>query len=238
MPNPPLHRTCGRHTFCFAKAAPSFAAERQTRYACKFKPGLGLPFTCGNMTPIESTQSDNRTVSFLDIPEELFAEIGCRLVALQDFEGFLGFVAKVVFEGRAEKARASLLKGDKRTMGQLLGLLRKQSRIEKTFDAVLGRVLNDRNEFVHNLSSLFDLRTEAGQKAVVKFLWDSMDDLEEANAVLIAAIVSYGRATGLGDQMLEAEWRKYGDLSSIESKEIPRLDKLFKELTGGKCQSK
>ena len=31
------------------------------------------------------------------IPEEIFAEIGCRLVLLQDLEMFIAFAAKVVF---------------------------------------------------------------------------------------------------------------------------------------------
>ena len=63
---------------------------------------------------------------FLDTPEEIFAEIGCRLVLIQDFEMFLAFVVKVTFEEDFSNAKNAILNSDNKTMGQLLNLLRKE----------------------------------------------------------------------------------------------------------------
>ena len=51
--------------------------------------------------------------------EEVFAEIGCRLVLLQDLEMFITFAAKVVFAEDAAKARDAILNLDTKTLGQL-----------------------------------------------------------------------------------------------------------------------
>jgi hypothetical protein len=84
-----------------------------------------------------------------EIPEEVFAEIGCRLVLLQDLEMFIAFAAKVVFSEDAQKAIDAILNADKKTLGPLLNLLRKRVNVDETFDERLKRTLNARNLFVH-----------------------------------------------------------------------------------------
>lgn len=49
---------------------------------------------------------------FPDVPEEVFAEIGCRLVLLQNFELMLSVVAKVAFETDPFKAKEAILRSD------------------------------------------------------------------------------------------------------------------------------
>ena len=52
-----------------------------------------------------------------EVPEEIFAEIGCRLVLLQDLEMFIAFAAKVVFAENAIEAREAILNADNKTLG-------------------------------------------------------------------------------------------------------------------------
>ncbi|MDT8377103.1 MAG: hypothetical protein RQ867_10275 [Mariprofundaceae bacterium] len=47
-----------------------------------------------------------------EVPEEIFAEIGCRLVLLQDLEMFIAFVTKVVFAENALEARDAILNAE------------------------------------------------------------------------------------------------------------------------------
>ena len=56
-----------------------------------------------------------------------------------------------------------------------------------------------------------------------------MDDLEEVMNVMKAVIVVYGRERGINDQDLETNWRKFGDLTNIESKYIPKVANYFSE---------
>lgn len=94
----------------------------------------------------------------VDTPEELFTEIGRLLILFQELEFFITFVAKVVFEQNPEKAKEAILKSDKKTMGQLLALLREKVYIDNDFDNTLKRVLASRNMFVHHFSNRFDIR--------------------------------------------------------------------------------
>lgn len=166
---------------------------------------------------------------FPDVPEEIFAEIGCRLVLLQDFEMFLAFVAKVAFEKDPEKAKEAILKSDNKTMGQLLHLLRKKVNINDGFDSTLKRTLEARNKFIHEFSHLFDLRSQEGIAEAIEFLLKSMDDLEESIAIMKAVIVNYGRERGINNPIHEESWRTYGDLELLESNYLPKLAETFKD---------
>ncbi|WP_291271540.1 hypothetical protein [Geothrix sp.] len=166
-----------------------------------------------------------------EVPEELFAEIGCRLVLLQDLEMFIAYVSKVVFAENAQKAKEAILNADTMTLGQLMGLLRKNVEIEESFDECLKRTLGARNLFVHEFSHEFNIHTEAGAKEAIKFLVDTMDDLEESMQVMKAVIVSFGRSRSVEDKELEDYWRKHGDLSQLELKYIPRASKSLKKKT-------
>ena len=96
----------------------------------------------------------------IEVPEELFAEMGCRLVLLQDLEMFIAFAAKVVFAEDPGKARDAILNADTNTLGQLLGIMRRRVKIEDSFDECLKRTLKARNLFVHEFSHEFDIRTK------------------------------------------------------------------------------
>lgn len=170
---------------------------------------------------------------FPDIPEEIFSEIGCRLVLLQDFEMFLAFVAKVAFEKDNSKAKDAILKSDNKTMGHLLNFLRKKIDIASDFDAALKRTLDARNKFVHEFSHLYNLRSQEGISGAVKFLLDSMDDLEEVTKVMKAVILVYGRERGINDPSLESNWRDFGDLRELESRYIPKVSEYFGRHEGG-----
>lgn len=168
---------------------------------------------------------------FLEIPEELYAEIGCRLLLLQHLESYIAALVKIVFEDNSEKSKKALLKADKRTMGQLIGALKKQVNIDTNFEETLQRVLDDRNLFVHRLASEFELETSLGQKDSISFLNKSMDDLEAVNPILQAAIVSYGVKNGIDFDYMES-WREHGNLRELEDKVIPKLSNYFEKNQG------
>ncbi len=163
-----------------------------------------------------------------EIPEEILAEMGCRLVLLQDLEMFIAFAAKVVFAENALEAREAILNADNKTLGKLLDLLRKRVNVDEAFDARLKRTLRARNIFIHEFSYEFDLRTEAGIKRGIKFLLDSLDDLEEVIKVMKALIISFGRDREIADPELEKYWREHGDLNELETSYFPALSGIFK----------
>jgi len=169
---------------------------------------------------------------FPDTPEEIFAEIGCRLVLLQDLEMFLTVVVKLVFEEDSIKARDAILKSDKKTMGQLLYELRKQVRIADDFDLALKRTLDSRNSFVHEFSHKYNLTSQDGVSGAIDFLLKSMQDLEEVTYVMKTAIVIYGHQRGVLSSGFETNWRTFGDLAKIESKYIPKIAELFRKKPG------
>jgi hypothetical protein len=163
----------------------------------------------------------------IEVPEELFAEIGCRLVLLQDLEMFIAFVAKVAFAKNSGEARDAILNADAKTLGQLLGVLRKRVTVSDSFDACLKRTLKARNLFVHEFSHEFDIRTEAGAQEGIRFLLDTMDDLEEVSNVMKAVIISFDRDNVIPEPELEEYWRNHGDLDKLEEHYVPKLSTVF-----------
>jgi hypothetical protein len=164
-----------------------------------------------------------------EVPEEIFAEIGCRLVLLQDLEMFIAFAAKVVFAEDAIEAREAILNADNKTLGELLKLLRKRVKVDETFDERLKRTLKARNIFIHEFSHDYDLRTPVGIKQAIKFLLDTLDDLEEVTKVMKGLIISFARDREIADPELEKVWRVHGDLNELETSYLPALSKVFKK---------
>jgi hypothetical protein len=180
------------------------------------------------MVDLQKTQ-DLGLGPYTDTPEEIFSEIGRRLVSLQDFEMFLTFVAKVAFEKDSAKVKDAILKSDNKTMGQLLHVLRKQIDIADDFDSALRRALDARNKFVHEFSHIYSLHSQEGISGAIKFLLESMQDLEDVTNVMKAVILDYGRKSDVNDSVLEDNWREFGDLKKIESKYLPKIASLFDE---------
>lgn len=165
----------------------------------------------------------------INLSEEIFYDIGMRLVLLQNLETYIDFVAKVVFVDNNEEAKKALLNEDPKTMGQLLGMLRKRANIEDTFDEKLRRTLKARNLFVHELSVKYNLHTKDGAIGAIQFICETMDDLEEVSNVMKVLIVSFGKEQGFSDPQLESKWREHGDLSQLERTHMPKLKNMFKK---------
>jgi hypothetical protein len=164
---------------------------------------------------------------FQDVPEEIFAEIGCRLVLLQNLELFLTFAIKVVFEDDPLKVKEGIFKEDNKSMGQLLNALRKKVSINDDFDACLKRTLKARNQFVHEFSLLFNLHSPNGIQEAIKFLSQTMDDLKEVTNLMKAALIVYGKDSDIIGPNLEENWRKHGDLNELESTHVPKVPNTF-----------
>lgn len=163
------------------------------------------------------------------VPEEIFAEIGCRLILLQNLEYFIEFVVKVAFADNAEIAKKEILREDKKTLGQLLRIMRTRVDIEESFNDILKRTLKARNIFVHEFSMKYDLHSLEGLRQAVGFLTETMDDLEEVSKTMKALAISYGSEEQISDPHLEDFWRKNGDLNELESKYVPSLGEIFEK---------
>ena len=163
-----------------------------------------------------------------EVSEELFAEIGCRLVLLQDLEMFIAFVAKVVFAEDSETALNEILNADTKTLGQLINQLRKCVTLSASFEECLKRTLKARNLFVHEFSHEFDIRTQGGMQKGFQFLVDTMDDLVEVSNVMRAALVSYANDIGVAEDDLEKHWRHHGDLEKLEKQYVPKVSAILR----------
>jgi uncharacterized protein YutE (UPF0331/DUF86 family) len=164
----------------------------------------------------------------INLPEEIFHDIGMRLVLLQNLETYIDFVAKAVFVDN-EEAKKALLNEDPKTMGQLLGMLRKRAHIEDTFDEKLRRTLKARNLFVHELSVKYDLHSKDGVVGAIQFICETMDDLEEVSNVMKTLIYSFAKESGFSDPQSESDWREFGDLNQLEQNHMPKLKSMFKK---------
>jgi hypothetical protein len=80
---------------------------------------------------------------------------GITLQGVQGVEQILGFCLRLVFPTDPSLDLASLYKMDdvsrKRTLGQLVGQLRKRVEVQSDFDAMLREFVELRNRFVHHL---------------------------------------------------------------------------------------
>lgn len=65
-----------------------------------------------------------------------------------------------------------LLNEDKRTLGAVLTELRKRTKIERTFDSILGDYLLRRNTFIHKVQTVpgWSLQTQEGLAAAQNFI--------------------------------------------------------------------
>ena len=102
-------------------------------------------------------------------------------------------------------------------------------KVDAAFDERLKRTLKARNIFIHEFSHDFDLRTPDGIKQGIKFLLDTLDDLEEVTKVMKGLIISFGRAREIAYPELEKVWRAHGDLNELEASYLPALSKVFKK---------
>lgn len=164
-----------------------------------------------------------------DLPEYLLSSIGLRLILLQNLETHIDFVAKAVFSENIEDAKRALLKADPKTMGQLLGMLRRRVTIDDDFDDCLKRTLKARNLFVHEFSVKYDLHTNTGIIQAAQFICNTMDDLEKVTNVMSALIYSFGKERGVSAPQLESDWRKHGNLNDLENIHIPKLKDIFEK---------
>jgi len=116
------------------------------------------------MAPEEYSQSD------------LLEAIGIILIALQAAEKSVNFALIFVFQdGNAltlEKIERLKAEEKSRTLGRLLGQLKRRVELAPDFEEMLSQFLDDRNVFIHRIDDTpgFDLTTSNGRKAAAIFL--------------------------------------------------------------------
>ena len=161
------------------------------------------------------------------VPDDFLILIGELLLNVQSFEGLLTFIVDAVLERDHEQARRNLLQEDPRTCGRLLSALRRKVDVKPAFDELLGRALQGRNIFVHNLQERFDLTTSDGLSAFCGYMDGFQTDLFEASNVFKVLILMFRRSRGVKDPPLEREWRAHGDLRLLEERYLPHLSRYL-----------
>ena len=81
-------------------------------------------------------------------------------------------------------------KKKKKTLGQLLDVLRERVSVEPSFGSLLKSFLDDRNTFVHRMSSLagWTLETEAGRRVAIEFLECYKQEITQVNRIFTAFV--------------------------------------------------
>lgn len=162
-----------------------------------------------------------------DSDEEVFAQIGIHLLLVQDFEFLLRFALRVALRDRAEVTIDALTEEDRRTMGQFMRDLRKDASLHSDLDALLKRVLDDRNLFVHGLrhQSWFDTTTTTGRDAIWNWFTAAQPRLEEAIMIFTAFAFEYGKSVGYPEDISKIPWKGdfYGELTKNYAPKVTKL---------------
>ena len=130
--------------------------------------------------------------------DEMLAHIGSLLLNVQQFELLLKGALKQIYADAADLTAEKLFAEDKRTLGMMLGDLRKIAAVESDADALFVAVLRDRNLFVHSLrhQKWFDTSTESSRRRVWEFLGPFTQNLLRAIRLFIAIHVKHGDEIG------------------------------------------
>jgi hypothetical protein len=127
--------------------------------------------------------------------DEIYKLIGTLLIATQWVEQIindcLGSVIRFLQIATIDELYVpNEKKKYKKTLGQLLKLLRERVSIEPSFDSLLKSFLMNRNTFAHRMLSLpgWTLETEAGRQVAIEFLERYREELTQVNRIFTAFV--------------------------------------------------
>jgi hypothetical protein len=137
---------------------------------------------------------DNRPLT----EDEILAHIGVLLLNVQQFEFLIRAALKQIYADKADLTAEKIFAEDKRTLGKLISDLRTQATLEDDTEALLRRLLRDRNVFVHHLGrqKWFTLSTVAGRDRAMDFLGPFTEDLNHAIRLFVALHVKHADDIG------------------------------------------
>jgi hypothetical protein len=130
--------------------------------------------------------------------DEVLAHIGVLLLNVQSFEWLLLQALKLVYDEQADLTAQKIFAQDKRTLGVLIKDLRSKALISGDVEALLQKVLEDRNLFAHNLlhQDWFDLSTHEERERALDFLMPFTQNLNLAIQLFVAVHIKHGDEIG------------------------------------------
>ena len=138
--------------------------------------------------------------------QNIYAFIGMTLSLIQTTESLIHQTLLFVFqEGdsldlEAWKKQEKFL--ERKTLGQLIFVLRKRVGIDDSLEGLLTNFITNRNVLAHNLSSIkgYDMDSEEGRKAIHNFLAQLFDTTTRIMRIFTAINLSWSEQTGIKTQ--------------------------------------
>jgi hypothetical protein len=124
--------------------------------------------------------------------DEIREVIGSLLITTQGVEHLINQCLRLVIRFRQattiDEIYALKEPEKKKTLGELLGELRKRVSVEPSFDSLLKSFLKNRNTFAHTMSFLpgWTLETDAGRRVAIEFLGRYSTELAQVQKIFVA----------------------------------------------------
>jgi hypothetical protein len=124
-----------------------------------------------------------------------------------------------IYADKADLTAEKVFARDKRTLGNLVKDLKLKALVSEDIEALLQKVLDDRNMFAHNLrhQEWFDLSTHAGRERALDFLMPFTQNLNLAIQFFIALHVKHGDEIGFDSP----------DMIKIKGDELWRVKEFY-----------
>lgn len=133
----------------------------------------------------------------------ILVKIGFLLLDVQSTERAIKLCAKVALPKLDQiltvlDERLSNGQYDRKTIGQMLGELRKRVSFQDDFEAILNRFLKNRNILAHDLANIpdWDLTTKEGINIANEFLTELIEDSKTVRSVFVGIINSWRIQSG------------------------------------------
>lgn len=166
-----------------------------------------------------------------DIPskDETLCHIALLLLMTQDTEHCISSLIGIKYPDK-KPSWEEIEKLDKKTLGQLIGILKERVDINDKFIKFLTVFLEGRNKFIHELSRQegFDLNTEEGRDKIWDFLQIYGKYLWEVYHIVNAAIFKHTEDMGMPESEYDKKLKETGYLDLIKSFEA-KFRFAFKE---------
>lgn len=129
----------------------------------------------------------------------LMHRIGLVVLNSQTVETGLKFILTFISQDKTELNYDTpyMWLKNKRTLGQLLGLLKERLNMGEEFEEILQKYLEHRNCIVHNFFESFDLEDSYSLSQAIKFVDDALEYTHEVGSVLRAFSVSNEKELGI-----------------------------------------
>jgi hypothetical protein len=137
--------------------------------------------------------------------EEVFAQIGVTLLVVQQFELLVERSLKFIFADRADITPEKIFQEDRRSLGILIGDLRKRAAMAEPADQLLRDLLDDRNLFAHRLrhQDWFHAHTKEGRDAFWQFMSQFLPRLELGVMIFSAILFRHAEEKDIAPDFFE-----------------------------------